>query len=330
VGDIMNIAVIGVGYWGPNYVRSINQLKGMSVSWVCDLDKNKLSKIKDVFPQTKITTEINDILKTHYDVAKECLKNGKHVLVEKPLTTSSSECIELIKIAKQKERILMVGHIFDYNQAICKIREYIEKKELGEIIYTSSLRTGLGPIRNDVNAMWDLASHDVYILLNLLKENPKSVVVSGKSHIKEGIEDVVFMTLEFGKNIFSSIHVSWLDPIKIRNMTLVGTKKMVVFDDISVIEKIKVFDKGVSYEKPLGSYGEFQLSIRDGDILIPKVNVGEPLIEEIKHFMDCITNNKKPLSDGIEGYKVVKILEAAQESLKNNSKKVNIEFENDL
>lgn len=335
------IAIVGSGYWGPNYIRNIDGMKTAQVKWVCDLDVDKLKLVSDKYPTIQTTTDYDQVLKdpsvdaviivtptqTHYELAKKALKANKHVLVEKPITTRSDHAKELIEIAKTHNRVLMVGHIFMFNQAVRKIKKYVEEGTLGKIQYLYASRTGLGPIRQDVNALWDLSPHDISILLYLLNERPESVIAFGESYVQKDIEDVVFVILHFPNHIIAKLHVSWLDPIKIRQLTVVGTNKMLAFDDVSVTEPIKIFDKGISYEKPFGSYGDFHLQVRDGDILIPKVQPSEPLRLECENFIEAITQGKQPLTTGQNGYDVVKVLEAATESLKSGGRRITIRYD---
>jgi len=321
-----------------NYVRVFNELPQSETYWCCDLDINKLNYIKNAYPFAKVSEDYKDILNnpeidavcistpasTHYKIAKECLQSGKDVLVEKPFTMSVAEGKKLIKLSEETKRIIMVGHIFRYNHAVQQLKKYISNGDIGNVYYIHASRTGLGPIRNDVNAMWDLAPHDISIILYLLDSEPSNVIARGQSFLQEGKEDVVFMTLEFPNKIIANIHVSWLDPQKVRKVTVVGSKKMAVFDDTENLERLKIFDKGATIHKPAESYGEFRLLLRDGDIHIPKVDTTEPLKKEALHFLECIKERKKPLTDGEDGLKVVKILEAAQKSLKNNGKTVDV------
>lgn len=330
---MIRVGLIGCGYWGPNYIRNFSTFSDAQITVACDLDQGKLSLLAAKYPTLKVTTTVNDILEdqdvdaiiictpatTHYKVAKVCLEHNKHVLVEKPLTTVSSEAKELIEIAEQKKKILMVGHVFMYNSAITQIKHYLDINELGKILYIYTSRTGLGPVRNDINVCWDLAPHDIAILCYLLNKKPLYITANGACYIQQDNEDVVFSTIAFEQNIIANMHVSWLDPIKIRKMTIVGTKKMLIFNDIVPTEKIKIFDKGFTYEKPLGDFGDFQLSLRDGDILIPKIKLSEPLTEQCLDFIDCIKNNKKPKADGEQGLFVVQIIEAINASLKNKA-----------
>lgn len=331
----MKTAIIGCGYWGPNYVRIFNEIDDSNLLYIADVDHKKLAKVvknSDI----KITKNYEKILEddeveavvistpssTHYKIAKDCILKDKHVLVEKPLTLSSKESKELIELAESRKKLLMVGHTFIFNPAVQKLKEYIKNGTLGEIHYLSFVRTGLGPVRKDVNAMWDLAPHDISILNYLLESTPSKVSARGEWYIQQGIEDVVFLNLKFENKILANIHASWLNPQKVRQVTVVGSKKMAVFDDVSQTEKLVLFDKGVQKEYTYASYGEFQLKLRSGDILIPDIKMTEPLKNECIHFIECIKNNKKPITDGRSGLEVVRILEMAQESLKNAGREV--------
>jgi predicted dehydrogenase len=332
------VSVIGVGQWGVNYLRVFRELDDAKVKWCCDTDKGRLEKIKKFFPEVFLTIDYNDILKdkevsavciatpatTHYKIVKECLEAGKDVLVEKPITINSEETVELIKLAEKSGRILMVGHIFLYHPAVEKLKELITKNELGEIYYLYSSRTGLGPIRADVNAMWDLAPHDISIFCYLLGTQPISVNATGVARLRDKIEDVVFLTLRFPNNIIGHIHVSWFDYKKIRKMVTVGSKKMAVFDDTETNEKLKIITATQPDERLHLTYDEFLRAIRYGDIYTPSIDLTEPLKLEISHFMECIKNRKQPKTDGYNGLQVVKILEAAQKSLMKNGALVKI------
>ncbi len=333
----IGMAIIGCGYWGPNYVRIFNELDDSNLLYIADIDRGKLTKlIKN--SSVKATKDYKEILKdpgvdavvvstpssTHYEIAKNCLLGGKHVLVEKPMTLTSKDAEDLIKIADAEKKVLMVGHTFMFNPAVQKLKEYIKDGTLGDICYLSFVRTGLGPVRSDVNAMWDLATHDVSILNFILEKNPNKVSATGECYIQAGIEDVVFLNLKFQSKIIANVHASWLNPHKIRQVTVVGNKKMAVLDDVSSTEKIKLFDKGVLKEQNYSNYGEFQLILRSGDILIPDVKMSEPLKNQCMHFIECVKKNKKPISDGNNGLGVVRVLEAAQKSLKNGGCEVGV------
>lgn len=325
----INIGIIGLGYWGPNFARIVAQSSTANLKWCCDLDKQKLERMKNLYPATQLTEDYRKILAdpevkaviiatpaiTHYQITKDSLLAGKDVLVEKPVDYITKRVEKLVKLSEGKRRILMVGHIFRFNPAVIKIKEYIDSGYLGKLLYFSFKRVGLGPIREDVNVMWDLAPHDISMLLYFTETQPVSIFASGQSYFNQN-EDVVFLTIKFANQIIANLHLSWIDPVKIRQVTIVSDKKMAVFDDVSLTEKVKIFDKGVSYFDTGDSFGEFQASIRDGDILIPKISAAEPLQEEFNHFIDCIQNRKRPFTDIREALQVTKILEAAQKSLK--------------
>ena len=329
---MIRLGVIGCGQWGLNYVRVFSELPSSRVTYCNDLNGDRLNHVKRAYKSIKITTDYWELLdgnrvdgvvvatpaSTHYKIVKDCLSSGKDVLVEKPLTLSSAEGEELVSLAERSKRILMVGHIFEYNTAIKKLREYLNAGEMGDVYYLYSSRTGLGPIRDDVNAMWDLAPHDISILLYLLQEMPENVSARGQAYLQPGKEDVVFLTLGFPKRTIANVHVSWLDPHKIRKLTVIGSRKMAVFDDAEAMEKLKIFDSAVSSFFPVTSYGEFQLQLRKGDVFVPKLEEVEPLRNEANHFLECVKSRKKPMTPGEEGVRVVRILEAAQKSLGTN------------
>lgn len=333
---MLKIAQIGAGYWGPNLIRNFLQLPDVEMT-VCDLNEARLKKITSQYPKVKTTTSSAEVFgdkiieavvialpaAMHFEYAKKALLAGKHVLVEKPLTMNTKDAKELIAIAGNQNKILMVGHTFLYNSAVRKVKEYIENDELGEIYYIFSQRVNLGKVRNDVNALWNLAPHDISIILYWLGEQPSHVSAKGVAFIQEGIEDVAFVSLDFPSGKLAHLHVSWLDPHKIRKMVIVGSKKMLVYDDVSADAKITLYDKGIDKKNvhaelpDIESFGNFQLMQRSGDVLIPKLDFKEPLSLECADFVESITSGKQPLSDGINGYNVINVLESAQESLKN-------------
>jgi len=341
---MLNLAIVGVGYWGPNLVRNFAVHDGAALSLICDLDRGRLDKIGRQYPAARLTTSFDDVIKdtsidavvialpvgVHYEFAKKALDAGKHVMVEKPLCTTSAEAEELVELAASKKLTLMVGHTFEYNAAVHKLRALVEDGTLGELYYIYSQRLNLGRVRSDINTMWNLAPHDVSIILHCLRREPVRVSAKGLIQLQPGIEDVVFMVLEFEGGIIAHIHNSWLDPNKIRRMTLVGSSKMVVYDDVSADAKIQIYDKGIDKKnmaQDMGSYddfGKFQLIHRAGDLLIPKIDFVEPLRLESQHFVDCIASGKTPLTDGRNGLRVVKVLEAAQRSLKTGGAPVDI------
>ena len=327
----LNIAVVGCGYWGPNLIRNFNQLSNCNVVACCDLADDKLSRIKSLYPSTKVTNNFDEILVnpdvdaiaiatpvyTHRDLAKKAFEHQKHVMIEKPLASSVDQCVELIELAKKNNKVLMVGHTFEYTSAVNKAKEIIQSGELGEIYYIRSVRANLGLFQPDINVIWDLAPHDLSIILYLLDEFPIGVNGQGQAHFNPEIEDVANMTLSFPKGTIAFVHNSWLDPDKIRKITIVGSKKMLVYDDISQNEKIKIFDKGVEAPPYYSSFAEFHFSYRYGDIYVPRLNQYEPLRKECEHFVDCCLNDKTPKSDGYSGLRVVSILESANKSIRN-------------
>ena len=340
---MINVAVIGCGYWGPNLIRNLSQNKDVKIHTLCDLSEDRLKAMHKFFPQanfvknTKEVFDSNEIdavvvavgVKLHYGLAKQALSSGKHCLVEKPLALNYKEALELAELAEKRKLVLMVSHTFLYNAAVRKLKEYIKSKELGKVLYTYASRLNLGIIRRDVNALWNFAPHDISIMCYLLDDVPVSVRAKGLKYIHEDLEDVVFMDLDFKNGTSSHIHLSWIDPKKIRETVVVGSKKMVIYDDTSSDAKLKIFEKG--FDKIEGSnsvpgyvnYGEFQLQLRDGDCLIPKLDFKEPLKLECDHFIDCIINKKVPLTDGRNGAMVVKILELAQTSLQKGGITIN-------
>lgn len=341
---MVNIGIIGCGYWGPNLVRNFYHLDNCTVSEICDTDTNKLEKLRKLYPSVETSNNYKNILNndnieavvistpghTHYEIARDSLNAGKHVFVEKPLALTTRHCSDLVDTAQKMKKILMVGHTFLYNAAVLKLKEYIDSGEIGDVMYIYSARLNLGKIRGDLDALWNFAPHDVSILCYLLEGEPESVRAKGYDYLQDGLADVVFMTLDFPKKVGAHIHISWLDPAKVRKMTIVGTKKMIIYDDVSADAKIQVFDKGVTKEPDNGSdlisddFAEFQLKTRSGDIYIPKINFKEPLHAECSHFVECIISGVKPLTDGKHGLSVVKILEAASESIKNKGEAVEL------
>ncbi len=340
----INLAQIGVGYWGRNLLRSFFRAERIGRLVAVDPSENAQKWIRREYPTVEIRSNFEEILSdtdiqavalatpadTHAALARRVLEAGKHVFVEKPLALSADEAAGLVALAASKSLVLMVGHTFLYNEAVRTIKRYIQQDLLGKIYYIYSQRLNLGRVRSDVNAMWNLAPHDLSILLYWLGEMPVSVSAKGSDFLQDGIEDVVFLVLEFPGGISAHIHVSWLDPNKRRSMTLVGSKKMVVYEDTSGDAKIKIYDKGITKKnlsESLGDYdsfGKFQLIQRAGDLLIPKIEFKEPLREEANHFLQSVAAGKSPLTDGRHGLQVIRILEAAQTSLKNGGASVAI------
>lgn len=333
----VRLAHVGLGYWGPNIARNLASLDGAELAMLCDADRSRLERVGRQLPGPRLVTDFADVLAddtidgvvlatpvvTHYPLAKQALEAGKHVMVEKPLAPTSEECEALIELADARDLRLMVGHVFVYNAAVRRVKEYIDSGELGEIYYIYSQRLNLGQVRNDVNALWNFAPHDISILCDWLDAEPIGATARGYSYVQPGIEDVVFMTLDFPGGIGANVHISWLDPLKVRRMTIVGSEKMVVYDDVSADAKITIYDRGVTRKRldeaggpgSVRTYGEFQLLLRAGDVLIPKLDFVEPLKVECQHFVDCIRTGETPRTDGRKGLAVVRALEAAQRSM---------------
>lgn len=331
----LHLAQLGAGHWGVNLIRNVSQLPDVGRLTVCDTDPGRLDFVRDRYPTVEVTTEVDALLddssvdgvivalpaSLHYAFARRSLLSGKHVLVEKPLATRPREARELVELARRREKVLLVGHTFLYNEAVRKVKEYIESGELGEIYYITAQRLNLGRVRQDVNALWNLAPHDISILLYWLEELPSDISAAGLNFLQESIEDVVFVNLRFPSGRAAHLHVSWLDPRKTRKMVIVGSRRMLVYDDVSTEAKIVIYDKGVdkhdvgSQLPDVESFAQFQLRQRSGDILIPKLEFEEPLRRECRHFVDCIASGATPLTDGTQGCQVVDILAKAQEHL---------------
>lgn len=335
---MQNIAVIGCGYWGPNLIRNFNSLSGCTVKIACDLDESRLKHMKSLYPSLETTNEFDQIindkdldavaiatpLKFHFEMANKCLDAGKHVFIEKPMASSVSECRQLITDAERNKLIIMVGHTFIYSPPVRKIKEIIDRGSLGQIQYISARRLNLGLFQTDINVTWDLAPHDISIILYVLGKPPISVNCQGKAHVNPDIEDVTSMTLNFADGGFATIQSSWLDPNKVREMTFVGSKRMLVYNDIEPAETIKIYDKRVETPPYYDTFAEFHYSYHYGDMYSPYLKQYEPLKRECQHFLDCIKSEEKPESSGYEGLQVVQILDAASESLKREGAKVEI------
>jgi len=337
---VVNIGIIGAGHWGPNHIRVFSQIPKSKVLMCADLSEDRLKSIKTMFPEVETTLRYQDILNnqgidavciatptnTHFSLTKEALEHDKHVLCEKPLALTVSECQELKVLADQKKKILMVGHVFIFNTGIVRLKEYLKAKELGTIYYAHCERTNLGPFRYDVNALWDLAPHDISIFNYLFDACPLSVAGRGQKYLGDHLEDVAFATLTYPNKILVSIHVSWLDPKKVRQITIVGDKKMIAWDDLDNVGPIRLYNKHVERTATFyQTYGEFQLLSKEGSITIPKVSASEPLKSQNQYFIECVEKNQLPtVSDAQKGLDVVKTLCAIQESIDNGGREVSI------
>ncbi len=337
----LQIGVIGCGYWGPNLIRNFYGLQGCTVRYVSDLDSSRLDHMAGLYPDVEMTTRVDDLFECeeldaiviatpvflHYELAKRALLSGKHVFVEKPMASSSAECLELVELADELGLSLMVGHTFIYASVVRRMKEIVDAGDLGEILYVSSQRLNLGLFQKDINVAWDLAPHDISIILYLLGKVPTSVNCQGNSHVRPGIEDVTNMTLTFSDRQMATIQSSWLDPNKVRKMTVVGTQRMLVYDDLEPLEKIKIYDKRVESPPHYDTFAEFQYSYHYGDTYSPFVQQTEPLKVETQHFLDCINEGTHCESGGEEGLQVVRILEASSESLRNSGDSIPIVLE---
>lgn len=334
---MIRIGVIGLGYWGPNLVRCFSELGDCKVTLVCDRELERLVRLTDRFPGIRPTDSVDELLTgdlvdavvvatptgTHYELARRALDAGLHTFVEKPLATTSAQCRDLMERAASNDLRLFVGHVFLHSAPVHKLRELISDGELGEVCYVSSTRLNLGPVRQDVNALWDLAPHDISIILHLLGDLPTAVSCTGLAHLNRRVHDVCNLTLHFGEDRLGIVHVSWLDPHKKREMTVVGTRKMAVYDDLQQ-EKVRIYNKGVSAPPHSSDFGQFQYSYRYGDTYSPWLNESEPLKAECAAFVRSIVEGRDGLTNGANGLQVVEVLEAADESLRNGSGRVEL------
>lgn len=330
--DKIRVGIIGFGYWGPNLARNFHDVAASELVAIADLKDARLKHAQSLYPSVRLVKDYHELFDsgldavvistppiTHHPIAKECLEHGLHVLVEKPMTLNSPDAAELIDLARAKDLILMVGHTFEYNSAVVALKKYIDSGELGEIYYIDAARLNLGLFQRDSNVLWDLAPHDISILLYLLGQNPISVSAQGMPCVFDGIYDVAYLNLVFPNKIPAYVHVSWLDPCKVRRITVVGSKKMIVYNDVENEQKLRIYDKGVEAPPYTNGFGEFQCNYRSGDIVIPNIRIVEPLRQECQHFLECITTHCQPCSGGEDGLRVVKILEAAHHSISNGS-----------
>jgi predicted dehydrogenase len=328
----MKFGVIGLGYWGPNLMRSILSLGEIEVVG-CEKDEGRLQEVQKMFPNATYVKDYNRLLDddevkavlistpvcTHFSIAKDSIKSGKDVFVEKPLTESSTKALELIELAAEKECILMAGHIFEYNDAVVKINDIIKNDEVGELQYITSTRVNLGIHRKDVNVLWDLAPHDLSIIFKWVDSEPVSVCTMAKASVVDGLPDVAFVQLAFDCGMIADIQVGWLAPSKVRETIIVGSKKMIVYNETNPREKVKIYNSGVDFEDP-HDYGEFLLSYRSGDIHSPTLSNREPLRIEMEHFLKCVRERRKPLTDGYSALRVIKAIEMAEKSF--NEKRI--------
>ena len=326
----VSVGIVGLGYWGPNLVRNFKGIGACNLTHVCDLSEKRLSHMKELYPEVEGTTDYKHLLndagvdavvvatpvKQHFPIAKACLLAGKHTLIEKPMASSAEECEELIAIAREKGLVLMVGHTFLYSEPVRRILQIVRSGDLGEIRYVNSQRLNLGLFQKDINVAWDLAPHDISIILQILGKSPQVVNCQGNASITPGIEDVTNMSLRFEGKQFATIQSSWLEPRKVRQMTIVGTRRMIVYDDLEPLEKVRIYDVRVERPPHYDSLAEFHYSYHYGDSYIPRIHQEEPLKVQCQHFLDCIEDGTEPLTGGEQGLELVRILELSSQSLR--------------
>jgi predicted dehydrogenase len=332
----VNVGVVGCGYWGPNLVRNLRQAQDCHLKLLCDVSEQRLRHMHRLYPDLQITTRFEDLLKDseieavviatpvrfHFEMAKASLNAGKHVFVEKPIARTVAESEELVALADKLGLLLMVGHTFLFSPAVRRMKEIISAGDIGQVQYISARRLNLGLFQKDINVAWDLAPHDISIILHLLEERPFSISCQGNSHVTKGIEDVTMMYLNFSGNRCAFIQNSWLDPKKVRQMTVVGSRRMIVYDDTEPLEKLKIYDARVEVPPHYDTFAEFTYSYHYGDAYVPYIKQDEPLKLECQHFLDCIRSGATPITDGALGLEVVRVLEAASESLRQKGASV--------
>ncbi len=333
----VKVGVIGAGYWGPNLIRNFYQIPAADLQFICDTRQERLDHVRSLYPQVKTTRDVEELLasdveavviatpvSTHHPLALKCLSAGKHILVEKPLASSTVLAQDIVEAGEQAGKVVMTGHTFLYNPAVEAVREIIASGELGKIYYINCTRVNLGLYQPDVNVVWDLAPHDISILMHILGQEPQSASARGGQFVKHDTYDVAYLSLFFADGVMADIRVSWLDPNKIRQITVVGSKKMLVYDDIEPKDKVKIFDKGVEIQPYTDTLEEFHLAYRYGEVTTYPLAWHEPLRLECEQFLECIAHQTSPCSDGWLGLRVVQTLEAAQHSLNNGGTKERI------
>ena len=340
----VRLGAIGCGYWGPNLIRNCVEIPSISLEAIVDLDIDRLDHVRTRYPGIPLATDdyrelfnigldgviVSTPPETHHDIVSDCLESGLDVLVEKPLAITSADARHMVQLASDHDRILMVGHTFEYNPAVRALKALIDNNELGDIHYIDTVRVGLGLFHRNLNVVWDLAPHDISILVYLLGETPASVSATGAACVQDSIEDVAYLTLTFPSGVLAHSRMSWLDPSKTRRLTVVGSEKMAVYDDVAAQEKIKLYDKRVDTIRRTDTYGEFQFAYHYGNIVSPYIHFEEPLRVEVLHFAECIVERKTPLTDGLNGLRVVEVIEAAQHSLTSSGIPTKVEVDHPL
>ena len=338
-GGTIGIGVVGYGYWGPNLVRNFADIDRCRVAAVCDLDEARLAHASRRYPGISATTDARALIanpavdavviaapvSAHFDLARAALEAGKHVLVEKPLTSTAEQAERLIEIAAARSRVLMVDHTFVYTGAVRKIRELVAKGELGDIYYYDSVRINLGLFQHDVDVMWDLAVHDLSIMDSVLTRRPTSVSATGLAHVPGSPANIAYLTMFFDAPMIAHVHVNWLAPVKVRQTLIGGNRRMIVYDDLDASEKVKVYDRGISVNPSPDSLYQMKVGYRTGDMWAPQLAVTEALHTEAEHFLDCIERGLQPETSGEAGLRIVRLLEAATTSMRNQGRLVEIE-----
>jgi predicted dehydrogenase len=336
VTDKVRVGVVGLGYWGPNLARNFDRLHDAELAYCCDLDEANLDKARELYPNAVVTNDFAALLSdatldaivvatsvpTHYPLGKKVLEAGKHAFIEKPIALKAAHAADLLATAEARDLKLMVGHLLEYHPGVRKVKELVDTAQLGKVFYVYANRLNLGKVRTDENALWSLAPHDVSVLNYLIGEEPEEVSARGECYLQDDVEDVVFGYIKYPSGVVGHLHVSWLDPHKSRKITVVGSDKMVVFDDMEADRKVTVYDKGATTTRTkFETYGEF-VTLHFGDIHIPKISNEEPLRVECQHFVDCIRENRQPLSDGRDALNVVRVLDAMERSLRDGGQPV--------
>ncbi|HEY0545775.1 MAG TPA: Gfo/Idh/MocA family oxidoreductase [Pyrinomonadaceae bacterium] len=339
----ITIGVIGCGYWGPNLLRNFAENEGAQVSWMCDLDERRLASLNRRYPATRATTDYKQLLAdtqldavviatpvaTHFQFAKDALLAGKHVLIEKPFTASVREAEELIELASRQKLTVMVDHTFIYTGAVRRMKETVESGELGDLLYFDSVRINLGLFQRDINVVWDLAPHDLSIMDYIIGREPEAITATGSCHIERGIENIAYVMLRFSDEFIAHFHFNWLSPVKIRRTLLAGSSKMIVYDDIEPTEKIRIYDKGVTTKRSKDATereAEYRTLVgyRTGDVWVPKLDSTEALTYVSEEFLSAIRESRSPLTDGHAGLRVVRLLEAAQQSIEQDGRQIKL------
>jgi predicted dehydrogenase len=332
---MLRVAVVGYGYWGPNLVRNFNESEHTTTAIVCDTDEARLAKARDQSPGAQVTARFEEVLTgnidavaiatpvaTHYELARRALEAGKHVLVEKPFTILVEQAEELVTLAERAGRVLLVDHVFVYSPAVQKIKELVDAGHLGRLYFIDSVRINLGLFQHDVNVAWDLAPHDLSIVDHLFGRLPRSVAAMGSSHTSSGLEDAAYLNLDYGEGLRANFHVNWLSPVKVRQMIVGGSERSIIYNDMDTVERVKVYDRGIDVTNDPESRRRVLINYRSGDVWSPQIGPSEPLGQMVDHFADCILTGTQPLTGGDSAVRVVRILDAAQRSIKADGGRV--------